>query len=133
MMVPRYVRAASYRTEFVAFMVVFDALGLYGLVRIARRTGSWWGAATWFLLVPALGPVTYTRLDMVVAVIFVWTLERALASRWGHVGVLVAAGTAVKLVPVCCCRCCSSSRRAIGDACSWVRSRASSRWLWCRS
>ena len=99
MMVPRYVRAAPYRTEFVAFMVLFDALGLYGLVRIARRTGSWWGAATWFLLVPALGPVTYTRLDMVVAVVFVWTVERALANRWGHVGVLIAAGTAVKLVP----------------------------------
>lgn len=100
MMVPRYVRAVSYRTEFVIFMVLFDALGLYGLVRIGRRTGSWWGAATWFLLVPALGPVTYTRFDMVVAVIFVWILERALASRWGHVGVLIAAGTAVKLVPV---------------------------------
>jgi hypothetical protein len=99
MMVPRYVRAVSYRTEFVVFMVLFDALGLYGLVRIARRTGSWWGAATWFLLVPALGPVSYTRLDMVVAVIFVWTLERALASRWGHVGALIAAGAAVKLVP----------------------------------
>ena len=61
MMVPRYVRAVSYRTEFIIFMVLFDALGLYGLVRIAKRTGSWWGAAAWFVLVPALGPVAYTR------------------------------------------------------------------------
>jgi hypothetical protein len=99
MMVPRYVRVASYRTEFVFLMVLFDALGLYGLLRIARRTGSWWGMATWFFLIPALGPVSYTRLDLVVAVAFVWTIERALAGRWEHVGLLIAAGTAVKLVP----------------------------------
>jgi hypothetical protein len=100
MMVPRYVRAVSYRTEFVIFMVLFDAVGLYGLVRIARRTGSWWGAAAWFVLIPALGPVSYTRLDLVVAVVFVWIIERALAGRWGHVGLLIAFGAAVKLVPV---------------------------------
>jgi len=100
MMVPRYVRAVSYRTEFVIFMVLFDAIGLYGLTRIAKRTGSWWGAAAWFVLVPALGPVSYTRLDIVLAVALVWTIERALAGRWGHVGLLIAAGTALKLVPV---------------------------------
>lgn len=100
MMVPRYVRAVSYRTEFIIFMVLFDAVGLFGLVRIAKRTGSWWGAAAWFVLVPALGPVAYTRLDLVIAVVLVWTVERALAGRWGHVGVLIAIGTAVKLVPV---------------------------------
>jgi hypothetical protein len=80
-------------------MVLFDALGLYGLVRIAKRTGSWWGAAAWLFLVPALGPVSYTRLDLVVAVALVWTVERALAGRWEHVGLLIAAGTAIKLVP----------------------------------
>jgi hypothetical protein len=100
MMVPRYLRAVDYRTEFIIFMVLFDAIGLVGLVRIAKRTGSWWGAATWFVLVPALGPVAYTRLDLVVAVIVVWSLERAYAQRWGQVGWLIAAGTAVKLVPV---------------------------------
>ena len=99
MMVPRYIRAVSYRTEFVIFMVLFDALGLWGLVRIGRRTGSWWGAATWFLLVPALGPVAYTRFDIVVAVALVWAAERALAGRWGWVGVLIGVGAAVKLVP----------------------------------
>jgi uncharacterized membrane protein (DUF373 family) len=99
MMVPRYLRAASYRTEFVIFMILFDAVGLWGLVRIARRTGSWWGAATWFVLVPALGPVAYTRFDIVVAVALVWAAERALAGRWGWTGVLIGAGAAVKLVP----------------------------------
>jgi hypothetical protein len=100
MMVPRYLRAASYRTEFVIFMVLFDAVGLYGLIRLAKRTGSWWGAAAWFVLIPALGPVAYTRLDIVVAVALVWTIERAFAGRWGHVGVLIAFGAAVKLIPV---------------------------------
>ena len=99
MMVPRYVRAVSYRTEFVIFMILFDAVGLWGLVRIGRRTGSWWGAATWFVLVPALGPVSYTRFDIVVAVVVVWAAERALAGRWGWVGVLIGIGAAVKLVP----------------------------------
>jgi hypothetical protein len=80
-------------------MVLFDAIGLYGLIRLAKRTGSWWGAAAWFALIPAVGPVAYTRLDMVVAVALVWTLERAFAGRWGHVGLLLACGTAVKLVP----------------------------------
>jgi Glycosyltransferase family 87 len=99
MMVPRYIRALPYRSEFIILMVGFDALGLYGLSRIARRSGSYWGVLGWFVLIPLLGPVTYTRLDLVVAVIFVWMFERALAGRWGHVGLLVAAGTAVKLVP----------------------------------
>ena len=99
MMVPRYVRAVSYRTEFVIFMILFDAVGLWGLIRIGRRTGSWWGAATWFLMVPALGPVAYTRFDIVVAVALVWAAERALAGRWFWAGVLIGVGAAVKLVP----------------------------------
>ncbi|MEY2423855.1 MAG: hypothetical protein QOI95_3922 [Acidimicrobiaceae bacterium] len=99
MMAPRYIRAVSYRTEFIIFMILFDAVGLFGLVRIAKRTGSWWGAVTWFVLIPALGPVAYTRFDIVVAVVLVWAIERALAGRWGHVGLLIALGTAVKLVP----------------------------------
>jgi hypothetical protein len=98
-LVPRYIRAFSYRTEFIAFMIMFDAVGLWGLARIGRRTGSWWGVLTWLLLVPALGPVAYDRFDMVVAVIVIWMLERALAGRWDHVGALIGAGAAVKLVP----------------------------------
>lgn len=99
MMIPRYVRAVSYHTEFVLLMVLFDGLGLVALTRIGRRTGSWWGAGTWFVLMPLLGPVTYTRLDLVVAVALVWAVERALAGRWGHVGLLVGVGTGIKLVP----------------------------------
>ena len=114
-------------------MVLFDAIGLYGLIRIAKRTGSKWGAAAWFVLIPALGPVSYTRLDIVVAVILVWTVERALAGRWGHVGLLdrpttsreVGAGVAVGP--------CSSSRHVIDDAFSLARSPRASRWRCCPS
>lgn len=100
LMVPRYVRAVSYRTEFIVLMMGFDALGLWGLVRIACRGGSWWGAATWLALVPLLGVVSYTRFDMVVAVALVWALERARAGKWKQTGALLAVGAAVKLVPV---------------------------------
>jgi hypothetical protein len=45
MFIPRFIRAVSYRTEFITLMVIVDALGLLGLVRLARRTGAWWGVA----------------------------------------------------------------------------------------
>ena len=88
MMVPRYVRIVSYRTEFILLMIGFDALGLWGLARIARRGGTWWGFGAWMVLVPLLGMVSYTRFDMVVAVALVWAVERALAGKWKQVGAL---------------------------------------------
>jgi hypothetical protein len=99
MMVPRYVRVISYRTEFIVLMVAFDALGLWGLARIARRGGTWWGFGAWLVFVPLLGIVSYTRFDMVVAVALVWAVERALAGKWKQVGALLGVGAAVKLVP----------------------------------
>jgi hypothetical protein len=100
MFIPRFIRAVSYRTEFIFLMVMVDAVGLVGLIRLARRTGVWWGVAAWMVLIPALGPVSYTRLDLVVAVALVWCIERAYAGRWGHAGALLGVGIAVKLVPV---------------------------------
>jgi hypothetical protein len=100
MFIPRYIRALDYRTEFIALMVIVDAVGLYGLVRLARRTGVWWGVAAWMVLIPALGPVSYARLDLVVAVALVWCIERAHAGRWGQAGALLGVGVAVKLVPL---------------------------------
>jgi hypothetical protein len=100
MFIPRFIRAVSYRTEFILLMVIIDAVGLLGLVRLARRTGAWWGVVAWMVLIPALGPVSYTRLDLVVAVALVWCIERAHAGKWGHAGALLGVGIAVKLVPV---------------------------------
>jgi hypothetical protein len=99
MMIPRYVRIISYRTEFILLMMAFDALGLWALARIARRGGTWWGFWAWMLLVPLLGVVSYTRFDMVVAVALVWAIERAMAGKWKQVGALLGVGAAVKLVP----------------------------------
>src|SRR4051812_1570040 len=99
MMIPRYVRIISYRTEFILLMIGFDALGLWGLARIARRGGTWWGFGAWMVLVPLLGVVSYTRFDMLVAVSLVWAIECALAGRWKQVGALLGVGAAVKLVP----------------------------------
>ena len=99
MMIPRYVRIISYRTEFIVLMMAFDALGLWALARIARRGGTWWGFWAWMILVPLLGIVSYTRFDMLVAVALVWAIERALAGKWKQVGALLGVGAAVKLVP----------------------------------
>ncbi len=99
MMIPRYVRIISYRTEFIMLMVAFDALGLCALARIAKRGGTWWGFWAWMVLVPLLGIVSYTRFDMVVAVALVWAIERAMAGKWKQVGALLGVGAAVKLVP----------------------------------
>ena len=49
---------------------------------------------------PLLGVVSYTRLDLVVAVLLAWMMERALAGRWQWVGLLIGLGAAVKLVPI---------------------------------
>jgi hypothetical protein len=99
MMIPRLVRIVSYHVEFVVLMMMFDALGLWALARIATRGGTWWGFWAWMLLVPLLGVVSYTRFDMVVAVALVWSIERAMAGKWKQVGALLGVGAAVKLVP----------------------------------
>ena len=50
-----------YRSPFIALMLVVDAVGLAGLIVIARRSGSrsrWlWGPWAWTLLVPMVGPI----------------------------------------------------------------------------
>lgn len=99
MMIPRFVRIVSYRTEFIMLMIAFDALGLWALARIARHGGTWWGFWAWMVLVPLLGIVSYTRFDMIVAVALVWAIERAMAGKWKQVGALLGVGAAVKLVP----------------------------------
>jgi hypothetical protein len=103
MEVPRYIRAVSYRAELIMLMIAVDAVGLWGLVRLARhskQTGVWWGVGSWLVLVPLLGPVSYTRLDLVVAASLVWAFERAARGKWGQAGALIGLGAAVKVVPL---------------------------------
>lgn len=86
----------TYASIFVALMVLLDAAFTYGLWRVGR--GPTPGVRVWLLLVPFLGPLTFTRFDLVSAVLAGAALL-ALARRPAGAGVLAAAGTAVKLWP----------------------------------
>ncbi len=89
----------DYEFRFLLFAIIVDAVGLVGVWRLARRTGIWWGVAAWVTLVPLVGPVTYSRLDIVVAAALAWALERAVAGAWGRSGVAFGLGAVSKLVP----------------------------------
>lgn len=89
-----------YQTAFVLICVAVDGLGLAALYRLARRTGNWWGVLLWLLLVPALGPLVYSRTDIFVATAIAWAVERAHAGRFTASGGWLGFGAAVKLVPV---------------------------------
>ena len=89
----------DYGFRFVLFAIAVDAVGLVAVWRLARRTGVWWGVGAWLVLVPLVGPVTYSRLDIVVAAALAWALERAEAGAWGRSGVAFGVGAVSKLVP----------------------------------
>lgn len=87
----------SYETSFVAMMALVDGLALVGLLVLARRSGGWVGPAAWVTLVPLLGPVALSRLDVVPAAALIWAIVLARSRRWAGAGALlgVAAGTKV--------------------------------------
>ena len=97
--VPYLVTHEEYRLAFIAQSVAFDALGLWAVYRLSRRRGSWWGVAAWLGLLPLLGPVAFTRLDMAVAACIAWALERVEAGRWTRGGIWLGLGTVIKLTP----------------------------------
>lgn len=90
----------GYRTAFIATMVLVDALGAMALVSLGRRTGWWQGLVAWVLVVPLLGPVVYTRFDLLPAVLTLWSVERLAADRWRGAGALLGAAVAVKVYAV---------------------------------
>ena len=105
---PRWISEATpwtYASIFVALMIVLDAAFVRALWRTGRGAGASGrttggptpGLWVWLLLVPFLGPLTFTRFDVVSAVLAGAALL-ALA-RPATSGVLAAAGTAVKLWP----------------------------------
>jgi len=93
----------TYASIFVTLMVVLDAAFVAALWRVGR--GPTPGLRVWLLLVPFLGPLTFTRFDVVSAVLAgaaVLALARPAAgapTRPALSGMLAAAGTAVKLWP----------------------------------
>ncbi len=96
---PYAVTHEHYRLAFIVQAVAIDALGLWAMCRLARRRGSWWGVVAWLALLPLLGPVAYTRLDLGVATCLAWALERVEARRWTAAGVWLGLGAAIKLTP----------------------------------
>jgi hypothetical protein len=89
----------DYGFRYVLFAIGVDAVGLIAVWRLARRTGSWWGVAAWLALVPLVGPVAYSRLDIVVAAALAWTFERAMAGRWATSGAALGLGVVSKIIP----------------------------------
>lgn len=97
---PALTPGSGYRPAFVAIMLLVDAAGLVGLLRIARARGSMLGPSLWVALVPMLGPVAYLRLDLVPAVATIWAAERVSKRAWGEAGAWLGFGAVVKLYPV---------------------------------
>jgi hypothetical protein len=96
---PALVGTFSYRTAYVALMLLVDAAGLIGLLLIARRWGSLLGPWLWVGLLPLIGPVTYLRLDLIPAVATIWAVERMSKGSWRGAGAWLGFGTLAKLYP----------------------------------
>lgn len=80
-------------------MILVDAAGLAGLVMLARRWNSPLGPWLWVLALPLLGPVAWTRLDIVPAVATIWVIVASTTSRWGVAGGLLTFGALTKVYP----------------------------------
>jgi len=89
----------GYRSGFIRLMALVDALGLVGVVVLARRWGSMVGPWLWVILFALLGPLVYVRLDLIPAVATVWALERASAGRWPGAGGWLGFGAIAKVYP----------------------------------
>jgi hypothetical protein len=88
----------AYLVTFVIAMIAIDAVFTGALWRAAgRRPGP--GVWLWLLLVPCLGPLTFTRFDLVSAALAGGALLALAARRPVSAGVLAAVGAAVKLWP----------------------------------
>jgi hypothetical protein len=91
-------REHPYEWAFVILMIAIDAGFTAALWRSSGRLpgpGVW----LWLLLVPCLGPLTFTRFDLVSAALAGGALLSVAARRPATTGVLAAAGAAVKLWP----------------------------------
>jgi hypothetical protein len=88
----------TYASVFVALMIAIDAAFTLALWRSGGRRSTP-GLRLWLLLVPCLGPLTFTRFDLVSAALAGAAMLALAARRPMWSGVLAAAGAAVKLWP----------------------------------
>ena len=89
----------AYRTGFVLLMFIVDALGLVGLVALGRRGGSLRGAWVWIGALFLLGPLVYSRFDLVPAVATIWAVTAIAAGHWFSAGAWLGLGAAAKVYP----------------------------------
>jgi Glycosyltransferase family 87 len=85
----------TYASIFVGLMLVLDAAFVGALWRVGRAGG----VRLWLVLVPLLGPLTFTRFDLVSAALAGFALLALATRRPAAAGLLAAAGAAVKLWP----------------------------------
>jgi hypothetical protein len=87
----------TFAALFIVAMAVADLLVLRSLAARARDTRCWTGVWCWSVLPSFLGPVLWTRYDLVPALMVVLALTRATGTARGA---WLAAGAATKLWPV---------------------------------
>ena len=87
----------AYRDGLIAVMLAVDAIGLAGLIRLARRTGGALGPWLWVVTLPALGPLSLLRLDLVPAVATIWAVALAARGGWWATGASLGLAVLVKL------------------------------------
>ena len=87
-----------YQAGFVLLMVAIDIAFTVALWRASGRRPSP-GVRVWLVLVPCLGPLVFTRFDLVSATLAGAALLALAARRPLGAGLLAAAGAAVKLWP----------------------------------
>ncbi len=90
----------TYLVRFVLLMVLVDASAFAALLLLARRHGSNWGPWLWIAGTVLLGPIIYTRLDLIPAAATIWALERASARSWFGTGGWLAFGVLSKVYPI---------------------------------
>jgi hypothetical protein len=88
----------TYASIFVVLMIAIDAVFTVALWRAGERRPTP-GLRGWLVLVPCLGPLTFTRFDLVSAAFGGAALLALAARRPLGSGLLAAAGAAVKLWP----------------------------------
>jgi hypothetical protein len=96
---PELISSQQYLPTFVTMMVMVDLAGFAGLYLLARRWGSMQGPWLWALAIPLLGPISYTRLDLVPAVLVIWAFEFATRKEWGVTGGLMGFAALAKIYP----------------------------------
>ena len=89
----------AYRTGFVVLMVLVDVVGVVGLVALGRRGGSLRGAWLWIVGLFLLGPLVYSRFDLVPAVATIWAVVAIAAGHWFSAGAWLGLGAAAKVYP----------------------------------